>query len=83
MPNTSSTEEINKIGKPTSMISTLKMKMNNSNFVKEDNITTDKIKIKISMSNDTSILKNAEENYTNGSQKRIQKNIFVENSRDF
>ena len=67
MPNTTSTEGINKIGKPTSMISTLKMKMKNSNFVKEDNITTDKIKIKISMSNDTLILKNAEENYTNGS----------------
>ena len=44
----------------------LKMKINNSNFVKEDNITTNKIKIKILMNKDTSILKNVEENYING-----------------
>ena len=35
------------------------------------------------MSNDTSILKNAGEICINGSPKMIQKNIFVENSRDF
>ena len=65
------------------MTSILKMRISNSNFAKEDNITTNKIKTKISMSNDTSILKNAGEICINGSPKMIQKNIFVENSRDF
>ena len=66
MPSNTSTEEINSIGKPTSMTFILKMKISNSNFVKEDNITTNKIKIKISMSKDTLIPKNVEENYING-----------------